>query len=96
MSQNEETEDMDELRPQLGLSPGSFILPGVSPLKGGVVVVPLPHNRQTRLQKMVGTLLGNSVSVQKKLVNSYFFIFVFLKQLVIAYEGFIIPAKLKT
>lgn len=65
MSQKEETEEMDEFRTQLGLSPGSFILPGVSPLKGGVVVVPLPHNRQTRLQKMVGTLLGNSASVQK-------------------------------
>lgn len=65
MIQKEETEEMDEFRTQLGLSPGSFILPGVSPLKGGVVVVPLPHNRQARLQKMVGTLLGNSASVQK-------------------------------
>lgn len=65
MSQKEETEEMDEFRTQLGLSPGSFILPGVSPLKGGVVVAPLPHNRQARLQKMVGTLLGNSASVQK-------------------------------
>lgn len=65
MIQKEETEEMDEFRTQLGLSPGSFILPGVSPLKGGVVVVPLPHNRQTRLQKMVGTLLSNSASVQK-------------------------------
>lgn len=65
MSQKEETEEVDEFRTQLGLSPGSFILPGVSPLKGGVVVVPLPHNRQARLQKMVGTLLGNSASVQK-------------------------------
>lgn len=87
---------MDEFRSQLGLSPGSFILPGVRPLKGEMEIIPLPHNRQTRLQKMVGTLLGNSASVQKQVGNNLFFLFVFLKQLVIAYEGFIIPGKLKT
>lgn len=96
MSQKEETEEMDGFRSQLGLSPGSFILSGAHFLKGGMAVVPLPHNRQTRLQKMMGTLLGNSASVQKKLGSSLFFISVFLKLLVIAYEGFIIPEKLKT
>lgn len=73
MSQKEETDEMDEFRSQLGLSQGSFILPGISSLKGGMEVVPLPHNRQARLQKKVGTLLGNSASAQKKLGNSLFF-----------------------
>lgn len=65
-------------------------------MKGVIEVVPFPYNRQTRLLKIVGTLLGNSPSVKKKLGNSCIFMFVFLKQLVIAYEGFIILGKLKT
>lgn len=85
-----------QITARLGFSPGSFILLGVHPLKGVIEVVPFPYNRQTRLLKIVGTLLGNSPSVKKKLGNSCIFMFVFLKQLVIAYEGFIILGKLKT
>lgn len=58
--------------------------------------VPFLQNWKTRLQKVIGTLLDDSASVQQKLGNILFFIFVFLKQWVIQYQGFIITGKLKT
>lgn len=70
--QKKQTDEMDEFRSHLGMSSSSFILPGVSAMKGGMEV-PLLQNWKTRLQKMVGTLLDNSASVQQKLGNSLFF-----------------------